>query len=89
MMLFLAGIIAICAVVALLKPNLINVLSDSDRKKIDPKQIGRITFWGLMTTALILVVLHITGIRNELVSDIRLYSERTNHSHFDTILNTQ
>ena len=57
-MLFLAGIIAICAVVALLKPNLINVLSDSDRKKIDPKQIGRITFWGLMTTALILVLLH-------------------------------
>ena len=65
-MLFLAGIIAICAVVVLLKPNSINVLSESDRKKMNPKKTARISFWGLMTTALILTTLHILGIRSEL-----------------------
>ena len=66
-MLFLASIIAICAVVVLLKPNSINVLSESDRKKMDSKRTGRIAFWGLIITALILVLLYILGIRNELV----------------------
>ena len=66
-MLLLASIIAICAVVVLLKPNSINVLSESDRKKIDSKRTGRIAFWGLIITALILVILYILGIRNELV----------------------
>ena len=66
-MLLLACIIAICAVVVLLKPNSINVLSESDRKKMDSKMTGRIAFWGLMITALILVILYILGIRNELV----------------------
>ena len=66
-MLLIACIIAICAVVVLLKPNSINVLSESDRKKMDSKMTGRIAFWGLMITALILVILYILGIRNELV----------------------
>ena len=66
-MLLLASIIAICAVVVLLKPNSINVLSESDRKKMDSKRTGRIAFWGLIITALILVILYILGIRNELV----------------------
>ena len=67
-MLLLACIIAICAVVVLLKPNSINVLSENDLKKMNPKKTGRIAFWGLMITALILVILYILGIRNELVS---------------------
>ena len=66
-MLLLASIIAICAVVVLLKPNSNNVLSESDRKKMDSKRTGRIAFWGLIITALILVLLYILGIRNELV----------------------
>ena len=66
-MLLLSSIIAICAVVVLLKPNSINVLSESDRKKMDSKRTGRIAFWGLIITALILVLLYILGIRNELV----------------------
>ena len=66
-MLLLASIIAIWAVVVLLKPNSINVLSESDRKKMDSKRTGRIAFWGLIITALILVLLYILGIRNELV----------------------
>ena len=66
-MLFLAGIIAVCAVVALLKPNSINVLSEGDRKKMNPKRSGRIAFCGLMATALILVILYIVDICNELV----------------------
>lgn len=66
-MLLLAAIIALCAVVVRVRPDLTNVLSDEERKRMDAKRIGRIAFWGLMTTAAILVVLYILGIRNELV----------------------
>ena len=65
--LFVAGIIALCAVLVLLRPDLINVLSEADRKKMNPKKTGRAAFWGLMTTALIMIILYIVGIRNELV----------------------
>lgn len=65
--LLIAGIIALCAVLVLLRPDLINVLSEADRKKMNPKKTGRAAFWGLMITALILVILYILGIRNELV----------------------
>ena len=44
-MLLLASIIAICAVAVLIKPNSINVLSEADRKKINPKKTGRAAFW--------------------------------------------
>ena len=65
--LFVAGIIALCAVLVLFRPDLINVLSESDRKKMNPKKTGRVAFWGLMSTALTMVILYIAGIRNELV----------------------
>ena len=62
-----AGIIALCSVLVLLRPDLINVLSEADRKKMDSKRTGRIAFWGLMATALTMIILYIVGIRNELV----------------------
>lgn len=62
-----AGIIALSAVLVLLRPDLINVLSEADRKKINPKKTGRAAFWGLMVTALTMIILYIVGIRNELV----------------------
>ena len=65
--LLIAGIIALCAVLVLFRPALINVLSEDDRKRIDAKKTGRIAFWGLIITVLILVLLYILGIRNELV----------------------
>ena len=65
--LFVAGIIALCAVLVLFRPDLINVLSENDLKKMNSKNTGRVAFWGLITTALILVVLWLCGIRNELV----------------------
>ena len=65
--LLIAGIIALCAVLVLFRPALINVLSGDDRKRIDAMKTGRIAFWGLMITALILVALYLCGIRNELV----------------------
>lgn len=65
--LLIAGIIALCAVLVLFRPDLINVLSESDRKRMNPKKTGRVAFWGLMTTALILVTLWLCGIRNALV----------------------
>ena len=65
--LFVAGIIALCAVLVLFRPDLINMLSENDLKKMNPKKTGRVAFWGLMTTALILVALWLCGIRNALV----------------------
>ena len=65
--LLVAGIIALSAVLVLLRPDLINVLSESDRKRMNPKKTGRVAFWGLMVTALIMIILYIVGIRNELV----------------------
>ena len=65
--LLIAGIIALCAFLVLLRPDLINVLSEADRKKINPKKTGRAAFWGLMVTALTMIILYIVGIRNELV----------------------
>ena len=62
-----AGIIALCSVLVLFRPDLINVLSEADRKKMDSKRTGRIAFWGLMVTALTMIILYIVGIRNELV----------------------
>ena len=66
-LLFIAAIIALCAVLVLFRPDLINVLSEADREKMNPKKTGRAAFCGLMTTALILVALWLCGIRNELV----------------------
>ena len=65
--LLIAGIIALCAILVLLRPDLINVLSEADRKKMNPKKTGRAAFWGLMVTALTMIILYIVGIRNELV----------------------
>lgn len=62
-----AGIIALCSVLVLFRPDLINVLSEADRKKMNPKRTGRVAFWGLMATALTMIILYIVGIRNELV----------------------
>ena len=56
-----------CAFLVLLRPDLINVLSEADRKKMNPKKTGRLAFWGLMFTALTMIILYIVGIRNELV----------------------
>ena len=65
--LLVAGIIALCSVLVLLRPDLINVLSESDRKRMNPKKTGHVAFWGLMVTALTMIILYIVGIRNELV----------------------
>lgn len=65
--LLVASIIISCAVLVLLRPDLINVLSKADRKKMNPKKTGRAAFWGLMVTALTMIILYIVGIRNELV----------------------
>lgn len=62
-----AGIIALCSVLVLFRPDLINVLSEADRKRMNPKRTGRVAFWGLMATALTMIILYIVGIRNELV----------------------
>ena len=66
-LLFIAAIIALCAVLVRLNPMLINTMSEEERKRMDVKKTGRVAFWGLITTALIMIILYIVGIRNELV----------------------
>ena len=65
--LLVASIIISCAFLVLLRPDLINVLSETDRKRMDPKKTSRYAFWGLMATALVLAMLYLLGIRHELV----------------------
>lgn len=67
MMLLMAGILAVCAVLVRFRPQWINVLSDEERKRMNPEKTGQVAFWGLMLTALVLVVLYVVGSRNELV----------------------
>ena len=67
MILILAASIALCAIAVLINPNLINPLSEEDRKRMDRKMVGRYAFWGLIATAAVLVVLYICGIRNDIV----------------------
>jgi hypothetical protein len=57
--LVIAIILALCAVVVRLNPKLINVLSEEDCKRMNVKKTGRYAFWGLMTTALVMVALYI------------------------------
>lgn len=66
-MLLIAAIIALCAVLVRLNPKLINTMSEEERKRMDVKKTGRVAFWGLMITALVLVALYVIGIRHELV----------------------
>lgn len=66
-LLFIAAIIALCAVLVLFRPDLINVLSENDHKKMNHKKTGRVAFCGLMTTALVMIIFYIAGLRNELV----------------------
>lgn len=65
--LLIAGIIALCAVWVRFRPDLINVLSEDDRKRMDAKKTGKVAFWGLTATALTIATLWIVGIRNELM----------------------
>ena len=60
-----AAIFAICAIVVRINPNLIN-MSETERKRMDPKKTGRYAFWGMMSIALVLVVRYLFGIRHEL-----------------------
>ncbi|MBR5820103.1 MAG: hypothetical protein IKY68_02485 [Alistipes sp.] len=63
----IAAILAATAVLVRFKPQYINVLSEKDRKRMNPKKTGRVAFWGLMSTALVLAVLTLVGVRNELM----------------------
>lgn len=65
--LLVALILAAVAVLVRFRPDLINVLSERDRQRMNPKKTGRVAFWGLMLTALTLVLLYCLGVRNELM----------------------
>lgn len=65
--LVIAIIFALCAVVVRLNPKLINVLSEEDHKRMNAKKTRRYAFWGLMITAIVMVLLYVCGLRHELV----------------------
>lgn len=62
MYLITVPIIVACAILIRFRPNLVNTLSEEDRRKMDPKKIGRIGFWGMMTTAALLMVCYFVGV---------------------------
>ncbi len=55
-------IIVVCAFLIRFRPNLVNTLSEADRRKMDPKRVGRIGFWGMLTTAALLMVCYLAGV---------------------------
>ncbi len=55
-------IIVVCAFLIRFNPNLVNVLSEEDRRKMDSKKVGRIGFWGMMVTAALLMVCYFAGV---------------------------
>ena len=62
MYLITVPIIVACAVLIRFFPNLVNTLSEQDRRKMDSKKVGRIGFWGMMTTAALLVLCYFAGV---------------------------
>ncbi|MBQ5637527.1 MAG: hypothetical protein IIV06_00550 [Alistipes sp.] len=65
--LLVALILAAVAVLVRFRPDLINVLSERDRQRMNPKKTGRVAFWGLMLTALTMVLLYWLGVRSALM----------------------
>ena len=55
-------IIVACAVLIRFYPNFVNILSEEDRRKMDTKKVSRIGFWGMMTTAALLMICYFAGV---------------------------
>lgn len=66
--LVMAVILALSAVAVLLFPQLVNVLSEEEKKRMNRRKVAWIAFVGLMTPALILFGLFLSGVDGELVS---------------------
>lgn len=67
MNLLIAVFLAATAFLTLLFPQLINVLSEEQKRQMDRRKVGRIAFVGLMTPAVILFILYLSGVDHELV----------------------
>lgn len=67
MYLVTAIILALCACLTGAFPQLINGLSAAQKHRMDRRKVGRIAFVGLMTPAVILLVLYLNGVEHELV----------------------
>lgn len=67
MYLILASILFVCAVVSLLFPQTINVLSEQQKKRMNPRKVGLTAFIGLTIPAVILLAFYWSGIEHELL----------------------
>lgn len=67
MYLVTAVILALCACLTGAFPQLINGLSAAQKQRMDRRKVGRIAFVGLMTPAVVLLILYLCGVEHELI----------------------
>lgn len=62
-----AVILAVCACLSFFYPQLLNVLTKEQKKRMDRRKVGLIAFVGLMTPAVILFIFYLCGVHHELI----------------------
>lgn len=67
MLLVLAILLFAIALLCLFFPQLINVLSEQQKRRMDRRKVGVTACIGLMIPAVILLVFHFSGIEGELI----------------------
>ena len=67
MFLIIAILLTACALLCLICPQFINVLSEQQKRRMDRRKVGVTACIGLMIPAVILLVFHFSGIEGELI----------------------
>ena len=62
-----AVILAACACLSFFYPQLLNVLTQEQKQRMNRRKVGLIAFIGLMTPAVILFILYLCGVDHELI----------------------
>ena len=62
-----AVILAVCACLSFFFPQLLNVLTKEQKRRMDRRKVGLIAFIGLMTPAVILFIFYACGVEHELI----------------------
>ncbi len=67
MYLLLASILFVCALISLLFPQTINVLSAQQKKRMNPRKVGLTACIGLTIPAVVLLAFYWSGVEHELI----------------------
>ena len=62
-----AVILAVCACLSFFYPQVLNVLTKEQKRRMDRRKVGLIAFVGLMTPAVILFIFYLCGVTSELI----------------------